>query len=1309
LLIGGIIIRSFVEKLWRIYELNKKQMKIKRFFLSGLVVMMSFFVMALPQDVAAEGDVVCSGVVSGISNLVDVNAGRIYFNSHPTLDDRTGSEVHLFNVPVVDFAIVNENQGIAPEYREHAACVEEQDTEDEFEIQGYSWNDNLGFISFFCEGGVNPEVDSNPNNEVGRVACGSYNYGVEIGPLVEGERLVTGYGWNEALGYIQFADDNPGDAIDYGVTVNASGNMSGYAWSESQVWVNFNGVKVDLPGQIEEEVADDGCGSDTGICVLVDPVLPGLTVDTFENMPVANGKDGYRIHVFLRDEFGDPIDPSDVEMNFVWEDTVRRNQQAATNPGTVNFSSMERPATSSAAAVLFKPVTINSTNFANYFEPYVPEGGDEVVWTFTTCGQTGRTGPSQGQCDTTYSGSTLDGSVTVAAGIQKWTVPYTGTYRIEGYGAQGGGVSGGLGAYMSGDFALTQGEVIDVIVGQQGLTQVGEPFSVGGGGGTFVVSDNALNNGDIFLVAGGGGGSPGTHSDNRHAGIGTAGNSGVGYTGGSAGGINGSGGSATVRSAGGGGFFTDGQANTQTPVYATGGLAFLNGGDGGTHSSTGVAGAFGGGGAAWQTGWRGSGGGGGYSGGGGAYVNTVSSLHSGGGGGSYNNGSNQINNPGVRSGDGAVVITTLDVEAGGGGTPEPGRYVLKDEWLVSSMAPTTNGNLSWTTSTEPSVPFKNSQFVNAIDDMVGKSVPDSKLTLNYVEFTIEGEPKPPVYANNRSNLELNFRPALYVDTLFADSFQDSILGTRGLPTNYDVKFHVDPDLVYYPHPSISYVDLYLDHSTAETVSDFAAGCTTQEAGNFLVKFLNNQFGADLSSGSTVTLRESYPFTTLQGGVVLNSRVELPSDPEDVSPCAYAVGPTFYTMVRYYVASSYYQYPDTGSVAAGYIYYYSNKLPRLTSKISNPAAFIQGNIYAPTAFSPNSEQAIQAVGRGEGGAFRNIVYNNMSIQLKGVSLDPTNEKGAVVCTVTNLDPGSLVVTGSGCEPPVFEEFELAGGDAAVIFKNVDVVIDLSQSAWNSSQTLVVLGGNIYIDSDLYQVDELVPLALISYGPSAIGCSDRGNIYIDSGVRNIQANLFADCSVFSYAEGSGEIAADGSFVWDSFASMKTALNKQLLIEGSVASYNTIGGADTDTLGYLRNGFGQLYRLPVSQADRVKAQSFDLNYLRLFGLKLAFTANGLPIDQQCGKGLAVEEIQQINAYNQCIAEFFSVPYCEAEVGSVQGPLGECNGINAKASVFDDEPGDLVVPSGESLMAEGVDPEKDFEPIHIYYVPAVSSLFQK
>ena len=63
--------------------------------------------------------------------------------------------------------------------------------------------------------------------------------------------------------------------------------------------------------------------------------------------------------------------------------------------------------------------------------------------------------------------------VTLVSGVQHWTVPFTGTYQITAVGASGGydnkgTAARGRGAYMRGDFDLMKGEVIKILVGQQG-------------------------------------------------------------------------------------------------------------------------------------------------------------------------------------------------------------------------------------------------------------------------------------------------------------------------------------------------------------------------------------------------------------------------------------------------------------------------------------------------------------------------------------------------------------------------------------------------------------------------------------------------------------------------------------------------------------------------------------------------------------------------------------------------------------------------------------------------------------------------
>ncbi|GAB5388496.1 MAG: hypothetical protein Alpg2KO_14640 [Alphaproteobacteria bacterium] len=282
--------------------------------------------------------------------------------------------------------------------------------------------------------------------------------------------------------------------------------------------------------------------------------------------------------------------------------------------------------------------------------------------TFNNCGQTGPSGPSLSQCRSTLNETwENDTSIyNVSGGVQIWTVPATGTYQITAAGAKGGGVNdgsqGGEGAVMRGDFTLTEGDKIHMMVGQMGGNSA--PWGGGGGGGAFVV----LNNSTLLIAAGGGGGQDNScpSRTNANAVTGTTGQNGNRCNNDNhwaAGGSNGAGGYSRHGSSqcagAGAGWLDDGDDASGNCGSGRGGHRYSNGGTGGNgacHTSdSGHVGGFGGGGGG---GCGGAGGGGGYSGGGGVWATGAS----GGGGGSFNSGSNQSNQGGANGGHGYVTI-----------------------------------------------------------------------------------------------------------------------------------------------------------------------------------------------------------------------------------------------------------------------------------------------------------------------------------------------------------------------------------------------------------------------------------------------------------------------------------------------------------------------------------------------------------------------------------------------------------------------------------------------------------------------------
>ncbi len=265
---------------------------------------------------------------------------------------------------------------------------------------------------------------------------------------------------------------------------------------------------------------------------------------------------------------------------------------------------------------------------------------------FTNAGATGREGPTQAQINSAYSGTDLDGKVTInTQGIQEWTVPITTSYTIQAKGAQGAN-GGGHGATMTGTFDLTQGDVIKIAVGQVGVSSTDcSKCGGGGGGGTFVIKAPYNTDASVLVIAGGGGGL--TNQGTTET-INAEMTSNGGHTLNNGGGTDGNGGDDGQENgpgAGGGGFFSDGQDGNYGTVKPVGGKSFINGLVGGIDGyaegvRTGGDGGFGGGGGGLNNSLTRSGAGGGYSGGQGG---TWNGQESGGGGGSKNNGYAQSN------------------------------------------------------------------------------------------------------------------------------------------------------------------------------------------------------------------------------------------------------------------------------------------------------------------------------------------------------------------------------------------------------------------------------------------------------------------------------------------------------------------------------------------------------------------------------------------------------------------------------------------------------------------------------------------
>ena len=139
-----------------------------------------------------------------------------------------------------------------------------------------------------------------------------------------------------------------------------------------------------------------------------------------------------------------------------------------------------------------------TTSASKTYNPIYPGLYYFDTFTFTTFGTSGITGPvsTSEYIDPPWN----PGQFSIIDGQQYWTVPESGLYHIEASGAY----AVEPGRVVSGDVNLYEGQILQMLVGQQPTPLIAETvdnITVGGGGGTFITT-----NGTPLIVASGGDG-----------------------------------------------------------------------------------------------------------------------------------------------------------------------------------------------------------------------------------------------------------------------------------------------------------------------------------------------------------------------------------------------------------------------------------------------------------------------------------------------------------------------------------------------------------------------------------------------------------------------------------------------------------------------------------------------------------------------------------------------------------------------------------------------------------------------------------
>ena len=603
---------------------------------------------------------------------------------------------------------------------------------------------------------------------------------------------------------------------------------------------------------------------------------------------------------------------------------------------------------------------------------------------------------------------------------------------------------------------------------------------------------------------------------------------------------------------------------------------------------------------------------------------------------------------------------------------EPGVYELKPDLTIRSYAPTSNANLSDTTSTSPIYSVRNDVFLTDALDIGGEQPIPNELILYGIEYDVTYEDDTSyadtIHPNDLASLPLKFEPAVNVDTLYANGLQDMIEVARAIPINFTLAVKkaatmnsITPDFKFF--------------LTLDEPEDNA--CTT----GFDFEYHNPDPNNIVATGDEASFAFSavpdnlYAVASLAGVDCEESCVEgegyeaCAAEKQlcEEAACSFAGGAGIHSEIHYK--------KDNRDV-----YYYGNKLPRSATTLVNPVAVIHGSIRAPKAFSPSKSQITQATGDSAVDIDRDAVDEMVMRKIDVKSMIPDGG----TCTISDLklDGTSTIFSNDDCEDGIdYVLGSVVKGDKAYnyiyfngIDKDLDVIVKLQTFAGN--WTIITEGARVKIHDDIYDPSGEARFALIVMREEGGACSES-NIYIDANVKDIQSNIVADCSFFSYDSSRDAPILAGSAGWsvglpnglsvglpnwDGFEERTEVLSNQLFVNGSISSRNTYGGADLDADGlpYLLLGTGRT--VGFSDAERLLAQLYDANYSRMFKLKLELSAAGLPVDQACGKGLTIEDMLLINEKKEQVAT--AVPsdgdvIGNKEIGVWYGGK-QCDGIN-------------------------------------------------
>ena len=590
---------------------------------------------------------------------------------------------------------------------------------------------------------------------------------------------------------------------------------------------------------------------------------------------------------------------------------------------------------------------------------------------------------------------------------------------------------------------------------------------------------------------------------------------------------------------------------------------------------------------------------------------------------------------------------------------------------IKSVAPTTSANLS------DVVKYKSVHKTVTND----KSPENNHLLLPKIKWTLKDKTVVPnrIYTGETdlgSKGVFEFFPALSVTTLNTTNNpdnQDVIVAYRNIPVGVEVKgenFGVTTGSLVNPNDTKNppKVDFNVVYDNTEGFDFGFDGNTVED-----VKIKDSI--KDIDSIHIHRLFQKIFSTTWTPKLI----AELSKDSTQL-PEAYTSGAKLETKISYEVL----QFVNGKSTYLP-INYSSNFLPRLTeSNIANPVAVIKGQIYGE-AYTPQAGTNTTGIGDKNINIVKDTIYENIQKLIRNQTL-PNHKDGTA--TLSNFTTDCV----NSCKKISSND------DEDILYVNADKVVLENGGAditWPKNTVLIVNSGNLFINDNLYNGktnDKSLGIVVIRNTDDDIGTA--GNIYISKNVTNIQAFAVTWGVAFSYDGNYAGAVIDadtGEFTWGT--DIPSALNKQLLWQGGISSYNTIGGTENKSKDYYLTGYGILPKGTDKDEDnRKKAQLYDLNYLRYFQLQVQYDSADNPIDKQCGKGLTSEEITAIEGGGTVLGPDLCPPPTGAKC--------KCNGIDPLKAykAGDPESGDLA--SGNDTLKAKDGGDDRTSPVYIEFV---------